>query len=70
MKELTPYLPFLIPLVIAELILLVTALVHVLKHQKFRFGNKIMWIVIVVCLQIIGPVIYFAFGQDPDRSDD
>lgn len=57
------YLPFLIPLVIAQLALGITALVHVLRHSHYRFGNKVMWAIIVMLVQIIGPVAYFAFGR-------
>ena len=63
MDKLMEYLPFLIPIILIELALMITALIHVLKHPKYRFGNKTMWILIVVLLQIIGPVSYFAFGR-------
>lgn len=57
------YLPIFIPLIAVELILAITALVHVLRHPNYKFGNKIIWIFVVILLQIIGPVIYFAFGR-------
>ncbi|MFA0815428.1 MAG: PLD nuclease N-terminal domain-containing protein [Anaerofustis sp.] len=57
------YLPFLIPLAIAELALAITALVHVLRHPHYRFGTKAMWIVIVLVIEFIGPIVYFAFGR-------
>ena len=57
------YLPFLIPLVIAQLALGITALVHVLRHPHYRFGNKVMWAFIVILVQTIGPVVYFVFGR-------
>lgn len=63
MEMIQEYLPFLIPLVIAELALAISALVHVLKHPHYRFGNKPMWIVIVLFIQIIGPVVYFLIGR-------
>ena len=63
MELLREYLPFIIPLVIAELVLGITALVHVLRHPHYRFGNKVMWVLIVLIIQIIGPVVYFAFGR-------
>ncbi|WP_167957406.1 PLDc N-terminal domain-containing protein [Anaerosporobacter faecicola] len=56
-------LPIILPILVVELILLITALTHVLRHHTYRFGNKIMWVLIVVFLQIIGPVIYFAIGR-------
>lgn len=57
------YLPFFIPLIILQLILAVTALIHVIKHPQYRFGNKGLWIVVVVAFQIVGPVIYFTLGK-------
>ncbi|SEW34667.1 PLDc N-terminal domain-containing protein [[Clostridium] fimetarium] len=56
-------LPFLIPLVVVELSLAIIALVHVLRHPNYKFGNKIMWVVIVLIVQFIGPVIYFTLGR-------
>jgi len=61
--QIIEYLPFLIPFVVAELALAITALVHVLKHPNYKFGNKAIWIVVVLCVQIIGPVIYFVLGR-------
>lgn len=57
------YLPLFIPLIIVQLILAVTAVIHILKHPVYRFGNKVMWIIVVVFGEIIGPVIYFIFGR-------
>ena len=59
-------LPFFIPLIILEVGLMLTALIHVLRHPHYRFGNRIMWVLIVVLLQIIGPIIYFAFGRESE----
>jgi hypothetical protein len=67
MEVLREYLPFLIPLIIAQLALGITALVHVLKHPHYRFGNKIMWVLIVLLVNIIGPVVYFVFGRGEDQ---
>lgn len=63
MEKLIEYLPFLIPLILIELVLMITALIHVLRHPHYKLGNKPIWIVIVLFVQIIGPVIYFVFGR-------
>lgn len=63
MQQIIEYLPFIIPILIIELVLAITALVHVLKHPNYRFGNKIIWIFIVLLIQIIGPIVYFIFGR-------
>ena len=57
------YLPFLIPLILIEWILAITALIHVLRHPHYKFGNKPFWIVVVLFVQIIGPIVYFVFGR-------
>ena len=61
--QIIEYLPFLIPLAVAELALAITAFVHVLRHPNYKFGNKAIWIVVVLLLQFFGPVIYFVLGR-------
>lgn len=56
-------LPLIIPIVILEWTLAIVALIHVIKNPTYRFGNMPMWIVIVLFIQIIGPIVYFLFGR-------
>ncbi|MDE7016184.1 MAG: PLD nuclease N-terminal domain-containing protein [Lachnospiraceae bacterium] len=63
MDMLIEYLPFLIPVILMELLLSLTALIHIFRHPHYKFGNKPVWIVIVLFCQIIGPIIYFVFGR-------
>ena len=67
MEMLKEYGPFLIPLIIAQLVLAITALVHVLRHPNYRFGTKGLWIAVVLLVQCIGPALYFALGRGDDR---
>lgn len=60
-------LPLFIPLLILQLILMITSLIHVLRHPHYRFGSKTMWIIIVLLVQIIGPVVYFVFGRGDEE---
>lgn len=57
------YLPVFLPLIVIELALALTALVHVVRHPHYRFGNKVVWILVVLLIQFIGPVLYFAIGR-------
>lgn len=61
------YAALLIPIIVLQLILAIVALIHVLKHPRYRFGNRPMWILIVLFIQIIGPVLYFAVGRDDNQ---
>lgn len=62
-NEFVEYLPFLLPILVAEVVLAITAFIHVLKHPNYRFGNKVMWSVIVLLVQVVGPIVYFLFGR-------
>ena len=66
MERLIDYLPFLIPIVLLELFLMMIALVHIFKHENYRFGTRWLWIIIVVFIQIVGPIIYLTIGRSED----
>ncbi|WP_106448906.1 PLDc N-terminal domain-containing protein [Trichococcus alkaliphilus] len=61
--ELQPYLPILIPLVVIQIILLITALLHLNRHPQVKKGSKNLWIFIIIFLNIVGPVLYFLIGR-------
>ena len=63
LQVLVDMLPFLIPLVLLELALLVIALVDVVRRQYVTGGNKVVWIIVIVLVNIIGPIIYLVFGR-------
>lgn len=67
MDNLMEYLPLLLPILLIEMILLITALIHVLRHNSYRIGNKVLWIFIVVLFQIIGPILYFTLGRGEEK---
>ena len=58
-------LPFLIPLAIAELLLLFIALRHILTHKNYKRGSRALWLVVtIVGLEFIGPVLYLLLGKE------
>ncbi|MDR3053108.1 MAG: PLDc N-terminal domain-containing protein [Coriobacteriales bacterium] len=59
-------LPFLIPIVLIQLVLMIVALVSVLRHDSFKMGNKVVWVLVVVLINIIGPILYFVLGRGDD----
>lgn len=63
MENLMEYLPLLIPVIILDLILIITALVHVLRHPNYKIGNKAIWIIVVLFISIKGPILYFTIGR-------
>ena len=63
MENFTDLLPFLIPLVILQFGLLIAAWVHIFKSENYRFGNRMLWL-LVSLITIVGPVIYFFVGRE------
>lgn len=63
--EFREVLPFVIPLIIVQFILLVITLRHILTHKHYKRGNKTLWIVItIVGMEFIGPILYFLLGKE------
>ena len=65
MEKILEYLPYLIPVVIIQLILTVTALLDWLKQPHLR-GNRWVWLAVILFVNLFGPIIYFLFARQTD----
>lgn len=63
MEALKPFIPYLIPVAIIQLGLMVFALVDLVRRERTK-GPKWMWAIIIVAVNIIGPVVYLLAGKD------
>jgi len=70
LERIMEYLPVLIPLIIIQFGLMITALVHAVKHPKYKTGNMIIWVFVILFVNIIGPVLYFIIGKGETEEDD
>ena len=58
-------LPFIIPLVIAQFVLLAYTLYHILTHKNYKRGSRGLWLVVaIVGMGFVGPILYFLFGKE------
>ena len=65
MPDLKELLPFLIPLIIAEIILLTVTLRHIFTHDNYKRGNRTLWVIVtIVGMEFIGPILYFVLGKE------
>ena len=65
MADITEFLPFLIPIIIAEFGLLGYTIYHILTHTTYKRGNRALWLVItIVGMQFWGPILYFVLGKE------
>ena len=55
-----------IPLWLVQVGLMVFALVNLVKRPKVKGGNKWLWAVLIVFVNIIGPLLYFVLGREEE----
>lgn len=65
-EEIKTYLPLLVPLIILQFALLAYTLLHILNHDTYKRGTRVLWIVIVLCVNFIGPILYLILGKEEE----
>jgi hypothetical protein len=46
-----------------QLILFIAALISILASRRYTGGGKFLWILLVLSLQLLGPIGWFLFGR-------
>ncbi|WHY75676.1 PLD nuclease N-terminal domain-containing protein [Neobacillus sp. WH10] len=62
MDTLVRYLPIIAPILIIQLILLIVSIIDLVKIEKTN-GPKWLWALIILFINIIGPILYFVIGR-------
>jgi hypothetical protein len=58
-------LPFLVPLIALQVILLVAGLYDLSRPERtVKGGNKLVWAAVIVFGQLLGPLVYFLLGRE------
>jgi len=63
-ERLIQFLPFIIPIVLLQLILMIISLVDLSKREKVRWLPKWLWAIIIIIGELFGPIIYFIIGRE------
>ena len=63
MDEIVSLLPLLIPLIALQLVLLVVAARDLVRRKRTR-GPKWVWAVIILFVNLIGPIVYLVVGRE------
>ena len=62
---LSDVLPFLIPLIVLQLVLMAVGLYDLTRpERRVRGESKLLWGIVIVLGQMIGPLVYFLFGRE------
>ena len=65
MDQIQQYLPFLIPVLIIQLVLMISALADLIRRPSVK-GPKWVWALVIICINLIGPIIYFVAGRQEE----
>ncbi|HJS28518.1 MAG TPA: PLD nuclease N-terminal domain-containing protein [Anaerolineales bacterium] len=63
MENIREFIPFLVPILILQLLLIVVALVDLIRREKTR-GPKWIWVLVILFINLIGPIIYLLVGRE------
>jgi len=62
LSDFQKYIPFLIPVLVIQLALMISALVDLVRREHTR-GPKWVWALVILFVNYIGPIIYFVAGR-------
>ncbi len=65
MDRIIPFLPYLIPILLLEALLIIAALIDLKRRERTR-GPKWLWVLVIIFVNLIGPIIYFVFGRQEE----
>ncbi|MCA9945665.1 MAG: PLDc_N domain-containing protein [Anaerolineales bacterium] len=63
MEFITNNLPLLIPIFLIQLALIIFALADLVRRENTR-GPKWVWVLVILFVNMIGPIVYFLLGRD------
>ena len=63
MDNISSLIPFLIPIVLLQLGLMVFALVDLARRERTK-GPKWVWALVVIFVNLIGPIVYLVVGRE------
>ncbi|MDU4952328.1 MAG: PLDc N-terminal domain-containing protein [Clostridium cadaveris] len=66
MDSLQQNFALILPLLILQISLIVLGLVNLFKAKRVKCLNIPIWAIIIICISIIGPILYFVFGRSQD----
>ena len=69
LKTIMGMLPFLIPLFVIQLALMVIALVDLFKRENMTSNTRLVWAFVIILINVIGPIVYLIAGRKDKPVD-
>ena len=65
LTDLHEVLPFLVPLMIVEFSLFGYVIWHILTHNHYKRGSRMLWMIIcIIGMNFVGPILYLLLGKE------
>jgi hypothetical protein len=58
------WIAILLPLVAIELGLIIWAIVDLSRRQTVRGGSRLLWLLVILFFNGLGPIVYLAWGRN------
>ena len=58
-----PLLHIYLPLLVVYLLFVIYCVVNLFKQENFSTDKKVLWFLIIVFVQVIGPIAYLLVGR-------
>ena len=62
-------LPFLIPLFLIQVALMVITLVDLFKRENMTSNTRLVWAFVIILINVIGPIVYLIAGRKDNPVD-
>ncbi len=63
MENISSLIPFLIPIVLLQLGLMVFTLVDLIRRERTK-GPRWVWALVIIFVNLIGPIVYLVVGRE------
>ncbi|WP_367617958.1 PLDc N-terminal domain-containing protein [Shouchella lehensis] len=63
MNEVMDIIRLFLPLIVVQLLLMSVALFDLYRRVSVR-GQKWVWVIIIIVINLLGPIAYFIFGRE------
>lgn len=56
---------YLLPVILLQLGLMIYALVDLARRDAVRFDSRLLWALVIIFINLLGPIVYLAWGRTP-----
>lgn len=53
-----------LPLAAIQLGLMIWAFVDLVKRERVKGGNKLVWALVILLVNLVGPIVYLVWGRN------